>query len=65
MKKESTTKTIYRIRTQKEFEKEFGRNWRHKLDLFWLSPSMDILFGKKISKKSLSYVEEEKKTRRS
>lgn len=44
-------KYTYRIKTQKEFLKEFGTDWRSKLRYVWISPSMDGLFGKKITHK--------------
>lgn len=38
-------KTNWRIKTKKEFEKEFGNDWRKRVRYVWLSPNMDYLFG--------------------
>ena len=39
----------YRIKTEKEFEKEFGHQWRDIIQYNWLSPHMDYLFGMDIT----------------
>ena len=36
---------ILRIKTEKEFEKEFGLDWRNNIYYGWLSPNMDEFFG--------------------
>lgn len=37
-------KYLYRFKTKKEFEQEFGENWRDKACLDWIPP-MDRFFG--------------------
>jgi hypothetical protein len=39
----------YRIKTEKEFEKEFGNQWRNIIECSWLSPDMDFLFNMNIN----------------
>ena len=40
----------YRIKTEEEFEKGFGANWRRIVDYHW-ADDMDYLFGKRLSDK--------------
>jgi hypothetical protein len=41
----------YRIKTEKEFENEFGDNWKNDIRKHWNSfGSMDFLFGRKLTK---------------
>ncbi len=51
------TKLKYRIKTEREFEQEFGMNWREEVSLHWISPNMDYLFGKYI----LENIDDDKK----
>ena len=38
----------YRFKTEEEFEKEYGPNWRNVVGEHWASPHMDELFGKDV-----------------
>lgn len=45
----------YRIKTEEEFVKEFGSNWREEIHLGW-AEHMDYLFGKPIIDKTFKKV---------
>ncbi len=46
----------YRIKTEAEFEKEFGKKWRDNVECTWASPEMDYLHGKLIAESEIEWI---------
>lgn len=46
------TEYRFRIKTEKEFEEEYGLEWKSKVNYYWNEQGhMDFLFGKNLEKK--------------
>ena len=48
----------YRIKTEKEFKREFGENWHKKVCCSWVK-DMDFLFGRRLSETQNDILEHE------
>lgn len=51
-----STKYKYRFRTEEEFIKKFGPNWKHRLRFRWIDDNrMDFLFGANMETRHINF----------